>query len=163
MLRSRGAGHSRLGGGTGTCRHTQPMQSLAARSRAAVWRFCARPGLLVLRVWPGGSERAGGCWLGLGSGDGWIGTIQEGGGPPTGDAWRGEGPETWRAGGVCLLCEAREEPRLLSLVPGDAAWWGGGAASCGFSPGCERGDNRGVGRPLLPPPGGRGSSGVPIV
>ncbi|XP_017711644.1 PREDICTED: stathmin isoform X1 [Rhinopithecus bieti] len=35
------------------------MRSPAGRSRAAVWRFCARPGLLVLRVWSGGSDRAG--------------------------------------------------------------------------------------------------------
>nr|XP_020838827.1 stathmin isoform X2 [Phascolarctos cinereus] len=35
------------------------MRSPAGRSRAAVWRFCARPGLLVLGVWPGGSDRAG--------------------------------------------------------------------------------------------------------
>lgn len=47
--------------GVGTCRRSQPMRSPAGRSRAAVWRFCARPGLLVLRVWPGGSDGAGGC------------------------------------------------------------------------------------------------------
>lgn len=47
--------------GVGTCRRSQPMRSPAGRSRVAVWRFCARPGLLVLRVWPGGSDGAGGC------------------------------------------------------------------------------------------------------
>ncbi|KAI5139813.1 Ectonucleoside Triphosphate Diphosphohydrolase 8 [Manis pentadactyla] len=40
------------------------MRSPAGRSRAAVWRFCERPGLLVLRVWPGGLDRAGAAPLG---------------------------------------------------------------------------------------------------
>ncbi|XP_004592288.2 stathmin isoform X1 [Ochotona princeps] len=35
------------------------MRSPAGKSRVAVWRFCELPGLLVLRVWPGGSDRAG--------------------------------------------------------------------------------------------------------
>ncbi|XP_051029445.1 stathmin isoform X1 [Phodopus roborovskii] len=61
------------------------MRRPAARSRAAVWRFCARPGLLVLRVWPGDSERAGGCWLVSGCRDGGVGTSLEGGGQPAGD------------------------------------------------------------------------------
>lgn len=163
MLRSRGAGHSRLGGGTGTCRHTQPMRSPAARSRAAVWRFCARPGLLVLRVWPGGSERAGGCWLGLGSGDGWIGTIQEGGGPPRGTL-RGAGAPRPGGRGASVFCVRLG--RSLGFCPwslGTRLGGEGARPAVGFSLGCERGDNRGVGRPLLPPPGGRGSSGVPIV
>ncbi|EHB00760.1 Stathmin [Heterocephalus glaber] len=52
-------GGARLsGGGASTCRCAQPMRSPAGRSRAAVWRFCARPGLSVLRVWPSGSDRA---------------------------------------------------------------------------------------------------------
>lgn len=45
---------------------------------------------------------------------------------------RGGDPEPWWVGGVRLLCGARAEPWLLFLFPGDAAWWGGGAASGGL-------------------------------
>lgn len=143
MLRSREAGLPRLRGGIGTCRHPQPMRSASSGSRAAVWRFCARPGLLVLRVWPGGSDRAGWCRLGLGGGDGGIGSNRERGGLPARGHERGGDPEPWRVGGVRLLCGARAEPWLLSLFPGDAAWLGRGCDQrWALAPGCEHGDNR---------------------
>lgn len=142
MLRSREAGLSRLRGGIGTCRHPQPMRSASSGSRAAVWRFCARPGLLVLRVWPGGSDRAGGCRLGLGGGDGGIGSSRERGGPPAGDT---RGAETPSPGGWGAFVFCVELGRSLGFCPCSLGMRLGGEGArpaVGFSPGCERGDNR---------------------
>jgi hypothetical protein len=86
----------------------------------------------VLRVWPGGSDRAGGCRLGLGGGYGGLGSSRERGGSPSRAQEMGGDPEPQRVGGVGLLCGARAEPWLLSLFPGDAGWRGGGAASAGL-------------------------------
>lgn len=162
MLSSREAGPSGFGGGTGTCRHPQPMRSAWCGSRAAVWRFCARPGLLVLRVWPGGSDRAGGCRLSLGGGQGGLGSSREGGGPP---AWDTAGAEIRSPGGWAAFVYCAELGRSLGFCPrppGDAGWWGGGAAGGCLEPRVRALETiAGVSRPLHLPPGGRGCSGGP--
>lgn len=162
MLSSREAGPSCFGGGTGTCRHPQPMRSAWCGSRAAVWRFCARPGLLVLRVWPGGSDRAGGCRLSLGGGQGGLGSSREGGGPP---AWDTAGAEIRSPGGWAAFVYCAELGRSLGFCPrppGDAGWWGGGAAGGWLEPRVRALETiAGVSRPLHLPPGGRGCSGGP--
>lgn len=134
-----GRGHLGCGGGGGTCRGFQPMESPVGRSRAAVWRFCARPGLLVLRVWPGGSDRAGGCGA-LEGGGGRLGGQREGRGRREGPdhgsdplpegSGRGRGPQVGLAGGGrSALCVARAEPRLCPRSLGARLPWGGGAVS----------------------------------
>lgn len=142
MLLSREAVLSRLRGGTGTCRHPQPMRSAWSGSRAAVWRFCARPGLLVLRVWPGGSDRAGECRLGLDGGFGGLWRSRGRGGSPVGDTG---GAETPSPGGWGAFVFCVELGRSLGFCPcslGMRAGGEGARPALGFSTGCERGDNR---------------------
>ena len=167
------------GAPVGTCRRSQPMWSPAGRSRVAVWRFCARPGLLVLRVWPGGSDGAGGCGT-LGrrrrrSAGAVRGTRRAGGAGPGAatPCWRPAGGAAGRkgaggrGGGSLRFVCGSGGAWLCPWLPGGAAVVGRGCGQLGepaeVAPRYLRGDNRGR-RPTLPRlPAGAAPAGVPIV
>lgn len=68
----------------------------------------------------------------------------------SGRRWRGRGPETWRAGGRGAFVFCVRLGRSLGFCPcspGTRLGEEGARPAVGFSPGCERGDNRGLGRP----------------
>lgn len=141
------------------------MQRPSGRSRATVWRFCARPGLLVLRVWSGGSDRAGGCGAlrgGCGQREGRSG--REGLGFGSGPLLEGAGGAAGRrgAGGqgsLRFVCDSGGA-WALSPLPGGAAvvrrGRGQPSETQALVPGCRRGDNRGRGPSFasLPTPAG---------
>lgn len=93
----------------------------------------------MLRVWPGGSDRAGGCGA-LGSGGGRLGASERfavggrGRAVAAAPCWRaggrGRGPQEGLAGGGrSALCVARAESRLCPGSLGARLSWGGGAVS----------------------------------
>lgn len=115
-------------------------------------------------VWPGGSDRAGGCGVLFRGSGGVLGAVLRNavGGSgravaatPCGGrrAWP-RAPEGLAGGGRFALCVARAEPRLCPHSLGARRSWGGGAASWENSgrqsPGAVEETIGGVG-PRLPP------------